>query len=1054
MNKIPITLLLTGTLVVLITLFSAAPAQGFYYVLGTGVYEKPSLSKPAKGETITDPNFNINITRISDDSIDGYSDGAMVFQYDTVPVENSDGTKLLLRGIGTTWHIYDANTFEWEQEIRVREDGDWGQGEIEPMWDADDPDTFYYVMDRGVNKYGESNYAALYRYNISLPWNHVNNREVVHDFRNEYPWAISVDNMDKGTPSADGRYWAFRVNSEVNYYQYAVCYDLDTDTIVSELDEASPNTHIRWISMSTSGKYIVIMYDALPTGYGVFVYNRADFSPITHGDGKNYKRGASAHGDIAVGPTGHDGWFGQNEAQDFIMWWDFETNTALNLIKIPAPCCLGMHFSGNSYEKPGWGVVSTYDPHGVWMDEQIMMFELKEDGKVWRLAHHQSNYAGGYWNQGHSTINRAGTKVYFHSSWGASDQDDNEVYQLELPSTWYEDLAVTQSCSDQSGHYCTDRDTQVCPGQWLYANDTDACCSQPCQLDTEPPLLSVSHSPQNPSESQQVTLTATASDNVKLREVKLYLDGQLARTCSSSPCQNLSGPYPFGTHTYYATAEDYAGNPSRDPPSGTKPFTVTEDTFPPSILNPLASPGSTTATITWETDESATSRVDYGLITSYGQSEEDSTPKTDHSIQLTSLEMEETYYFMITSSDWKGNSNSTTGQFTTIFESQIAALTAQDQDNTITVTSSTPSVGKFRLVFERDTYAGIKEWYDLVNDPMGNENLAGWQGLTGRLAGSPNTMDLFEYTGTRIGINLTASLSDYDRTFTYFVYPSGDLYVKRIEHAKPGAYTHSVQVECIFLSMNSADWTWMSDNDGTVYDNGDYWLSVNKAAKGSILDSVYHADSQLHYDFKNGGEGYYYCGFRVWHSSWSPPDTSEITHSIKIRPDGFSSEAENDEYTGEYRSPATLTFTKGSGGTYNPSEGCYEIAAQSGEAEFTLNPGSYTRRNPAFKLSGWTGNSPATITVSGQTKTRGVDYNADKLDSSTLILQYFGELATPTQFRIGGAEYHPADTDQDGCIVMGELIAFIDKWKMDSTNYPMPELMEAIGLWKQGTGCG
>jgi hypothetical protein len=50
--------------------------------------------------------------------------------------------------------------------------------------------------------------------------------------------------------------------------------------------------------------------------------------------------------------------------------------------------------------------------------------------------------------------------------------------------------------------------------------------------------------------------------------------------------------------------------------------------------------------------------------------------------------------------------------------------------------------------------------------------------------------------------------------------------------------------------------------------------------------------------------------------------------------------------------------------------------------------------------------------------------------------------------------YHRADTNpQDGCITLQELLAFIKRWKISSQDVPMPELMEAIGLWNAGTGC-
>jgi hypothetical protein len=49
--------------------------------------------------------------------------------------------------------------------------------------------------------------------------------------------------------------------------------------------------------------------------------------------------------------------------------------------------------------------------------------------------------------------------------------------------------------------------------------------------------------------------------------------------------------------------------------------------------------------------------------------------------------------------------------------------------------------------------------------------------------------------------------------------------------------------------------------------------------------------------------------------------------------------------------------------------------------------------------------------------------------------------------------YHRADSNQDGCIQTNELLAFIDRWKISSKDVTMPEMMEAIGLWKAGTGC-
>jgi hypothetical protein len=50
-------------------------------------------------------------------------------------------------------------------------------------------------------------------------------------------------------------------------------------------------------------------------------------------------------------------------------------------------------------------------------------------------------------------------------------------------------------------------------------------------------------------------------------------------------------------------------------------------------------------------------------------------------------------------------------------------------------------------------------------------------------------------------------------------------------------------------------------------------------------------------------------------------------------------------------------------------------------------------------------------------------------------------------------QYHRSDTNTNGCVELSEMISFMDRWKISSSDVAMPELMESIGLWKAGTGC-
>ncbi|MBI4056597.1 MAG: S8 family serine peptidase [Elusimicrobia bacterium] len=83
--------------------------------------------------------------------------------------------------------------------------------------------------------------------------------------------------------------------------------------------------------------------------------------------------------------------------------------------------------------------------------------------------------------------------------------------------------------------------------------------------DTTPPLVSVSHAPLSPSSTQQVTFSASASDSSGISEIKIFVDGVLAKTClSETSCLLTSGPFLVGNHIYSATAKDATSNQNQN----------------------------------------------------------------------------------------------------------------------------------------------------------------------------------------------------------------------------------------------------------------------------------------------------------------------------------------------------------------------------------------------------------------------------------------------------------------------------------------------------------
>ena len=96
----------------------------------------------------------------------------------------------------------------------------------------------------------------------------------------------------------------------------------------------------------------------------------------------------------------------------------------------------------------------------------------------------------------------------------------------------------------------------------------------------------------------------------------------------------------------------------------TRDFALTPDGTPPAISNiAVTSIYSTLATITWTTDEKATSQVEYGLTPSYGSQTAVNTAKlTSHSFSLSGLTPSTLYHYRVKSIDGTNNLGASTDQ--------------------------------------------------------------------------------------------------------------------------------------------------------------------------------------------------------------------------------------------------------------------------------------------------------------------------------------------------------------------------------------------------------
>lgn len=106
--------------------------------------------------------------------------------------------------------------------------------------------------------------------------------------------------------------------------------------------------------------------------------------------------------------------------------------------------------------------------------------------------------------------------------------------------------------------------------------------------------------------------------------------------------------------------------------------TADPDSTPPAISNIVVEPLPNGANITWNTNEPATSRIDYGKTQNYelGFVEGDGTLKTSHRLEIRGLQPDTGYNFRVKGTDEQGNTGQSSNQtFTTL---QFGELLSDD----------------------------------------------------------------------------------------------------------------------------------------------------------------------------------------------------------------------------------------------------------------------------------------------------------------------------------------------------------------------------------------
>lgn len=393
-----------------------------------------ALPEPAPRAPFRDPAFGRCVTRVTDRSADvesGDPSRGIKNEYSRVQAWNADGSLLLLRGLAGSWYVWDASTL---RKVRRLPDA----GITDPRWDASAPNLLWAVDG-----------TRLLRVDVAT--GEVTTRR---DFAGDFPGRslTFVWTRWEGSPSADGRTFGLMAEDE-NYEAVAfLVYDLPSDRVLATRDvSAFPAARAAdSVTISPSGRFFLAQCEPCPEGT-----LGTDAGPCGlmawDGDLRN-GRGlvrVIGHGDAAWDAAGREVFVYQDVETDEIAYVDLETGARTALFPIDfSRTPIGLHFSGRSFRRPGWAVVSTHDAtrtSEAWMDDSVFLVELRPGGGVVRLAHTRSlvdpAMEQDYWAEPHATANHDLSQVLFTTNWGRSGTEEVDTYLVTLPPGWAGDAA-------------------------------------------------------------------------------------------------------------------------------------------------------------------------------------------------------------------------------------------------------------------------------------------------------------------------------------------------------------------------------------------------------------------------------------------------------------------------------------------------------------------------------------------------------------------------------------------------------------------------------------
>lgn len=213
--------------------------------------------------------------------------------------------------------------------------------------------------------------------------------------------------------------------------------------------------------------------------------------------------------------------------------------------------------------------------------------------------------------------------------------------------------------------------------------------------DTTPPVIS--NIVVSGITTSEATITWT-TDEATISSVTYWTSDSAGTTTVSGTAYftshsfTLTGLSEGETYLFTVTSTDFDRNSST---SSTQTFTTLDETAPVISDIEVVDITTTSARVTWTTDEPADSTVSYGLTTTYAQTESDESLVTSHSILLTDLAPGMTYHFQALSTDASSNQGFSSDQTFTTDEddppANVSNLAIEEGDGELVLTWTNPT---------------------------------------------------------------------------------------------------------------------------------------------------------------------------------------------------------------------------------------------------------------------------------------------------------------------------------------------------------------------------